>query len=110
MDLSALLPVIDGAVGLDRLRSRMSSTRSLLLGVSDGAKAAVLAALSREVAVPMLIIVPRPQRADALVDELRAWLGGGGGDRLLASPGPHSPSPARLRPGAPDICPRLVPP
>ena len=46
MDLSALLPVIDEAVGLDRLRRRMSETQPIMLGVSDGAKAAVLAALA----------------------------------------------------------------
>src|SRR5438477_12383626 len=108
MDLSALLPVIDGAVGLDRLRSRMSTTRSLLLGVSDGAKAAVLAALSRDLAVPMLIIVPRPQHADALVDELRAWLGGADADRVLLYPERDALPYERLQPDAEDICGRLL--
>src|SRR5947207_857078 len=108
MDLSALLPVIDGAVGLDRLRSRMSTTRSLLLGVSDGAKAAVLAALSRDVAVPMLIIVPRPQHADALVDELRAWLGGADADRVLLYPERDALPYERLQPDPEDICVRLL--
>src|SRR5437763_9724960 len=108
MDLSALLPVIDGAVGLDRLRSRMSGTRSLLLGVSDGAKAAVLAALSRDVAEPMLIIVPRPQHADALVDELRAWLGGADADRVLLYPERDALPYERLQPDAEDVCSRLV--
>src|SRR5438876_1935874 len=108
MDLSALLPVIDGSVDLDRLRSRMSTTRSLLLGVSDGAKAAVLAALSRDVAVPMLIIVPRPQHADALVDELRAWLGGADADRVLLYPERDALPYERLQPDPEDICVRLV--
>ena len=59
---------VDQAVDLDRLRSRMSDERRLMLGVSDGAKAAVLAALARDAAIPIFIIVPRPQHADALVD------------------------------------------
>src|SRR5947209_8511679 len=108
MDLSALLPVIDGAVGLDRLRSRMSTTRSLLLGVSDGAMAAVLAALSRDVAVPLLIVVPRPQHAKALVDELRAWLGGADADRVLLYPERDALPYERLQPDPDDICSRLV--
>src|SRR5438552_17097117 len=108
MDLSALLPVIDGAVDLDRLRSRMSTTRSLLLGVSAGARAAVLAALSRDVAVPMLIIVPRPQHADALVDELRAWLGGADADRVLLYPERDALPYERLQPDPEDICVRLL--
>ncbi|MEK7693091.1 MAG: hypothetical protein AAB349_02780, partial [Chloroflexota bacterium] len=83
MDLSALLPAIEGAVGLDRLRSRMSADGALTLGVSDGAKAAVLAALAREASQPILVITPKPQHAEALVDELQAWLGDRAGRVLL---------------------------
>ena len=39
MDLSALLPIIEQAVSLDRLRSGISSGHAPLLGVSDGARA-----------------------------------------------------------------------
>ena len=52
-----------------------------MLGVSDGAKAAVLAALARDASQPILIITPKPQHAEALVDELRAWLGEHAGAR-----------------------------
>ncbi|HET6615234.1 MAG TPA: hypothetical protein VFH62_05060, partial [Dehalococcoidia bacterium] len=81
MDLSALLPVVDEAVELDRLRRRMSAHDALMLGVTDGAKATVLAALARDAERPMLVVVPRPQHAEALVDELRSWLGAGEHDR-----------------------------
>src|SRR4029079_8280352 len=75
MDLSALLPLIDEAVDLDRLRRRMSVGKPLMLGVSDGAKAAVLAALSRGASNPLLVLTAKPQQAEALADELEAWLG-----------------------------------
>ncbi len=90
MDLSALLPVVDETVGVDRLRRRMSDRAAgappLMLGVSDGAKAAVLAALAVEATAPILVIVPRPQHADALADELAAWLGDEHRHRVLLFP------------------------
>ncbi len=107
MDLSALLPVIGEAVGLDRLRSRISEGRPLLLGVSDGAKAAVLSALARDATVPLLIVVPRPQHAEALVDELRAWLGGADADRVLLYPERDALPYERLQPDPDDVRARL---
>jgi len=107
VDLSALLPVIDQAVELDRLRHRMSEHRSLLLGVSDGAKAAVLAALSRDGAQPTLVIVPRPQHAEALVDEMRAWLGPAEGARVMLFPERDALPYERLTPDPEDVRQRL---
>jgi transcription-repair coupling factor (superfamily II helicase) len=75
VDLSALLPIVDQAVGLDRLRRRMSSAAPAVAGVADGAKAATLAALARDARDAIVIITPRPRHADALYDELTAWLG-----------------------------------
>src|SRR3990172_5190471 len=110
MDLSALLPVIDGAVGLDRLRSRMSAQRSLTLGVSDGAKAAVIAALARPVVTPIVIITPKPQHADALADELRAWLGPGAAARVIVFPERDALPYERLAPDPEDVAARLAVP
>jgi transcription-repair coupling factor (superfamily II helicase) len=107
MDLSALLPAIDGAVGLDRLRSRMSADGALMLGVSDGAKAAVLAALARDVSRPILIITAKPQHAEALVDELQAWLGDTAGRVLLFSERDALPY-ERLTPDPDDVQRRLA--
>ncbi|MDP9238261.1 MAG: transcription-repair coupling factor [Chloroflexota bacterium] len=107
MDLSALLPLVDETVGLDRLRSRMRDGAPLMLGVSDGAKAAVLAALARDATAPLLVIVPRPQHADALVDELAAWLGDEGRHRVLHFP-ERDPLPyERLAPDPDDATSRL---
>ena len=107
MDLSALLPVVDEAVGLDRLRSRMSESGRLVLGVSDGAKAAVLAALARDAARPILVIVPKPQHADALVEELQAWLGADGQRRVLHFPERDALPYERLDPDPDDVRMRL---
>ncbi|MHB8514739.1 MAG: transcription-repair coupling factor [Dehalococcoidia bacterium] len=107
MDLSALLPVIDETVGLDRLRRRMSGAQGLMLGVSDGAKAAVLAALARDASRPMLVIVPRPQHADALVDELVSWLGAADGSRVLLYPERDALPFERLPPDPEDVRRRL---
>ncbi len=77
IDLSELLPSIDSACGLRELRSGLgASGEPALLGVSDGAKAAVVAALAREAGAPALVVVPKAPQADALVEELSAWLGG----------------------------------
>ena len=107
MDLSALLPVIDQAVDLDRLRHRMSDERRLMLGVSDGAKAAVLAALAHDASTPILVIVPRPQHADALVDELRAWLGEPAAHQVLLFPERDALPYERLAPDPDDVTQRL---
>ncbi len=107
MDLSALLPVIYEAVGLDRLRSRMSGDGALMLGVSDGAKAAVLAALARDASQPILIITPKPQHAEAMVDELQAWLGDRAG-RVLLFPERDALPYERLAPDPDDVRRRLA--
>jgi transcription-repair coupling factor (superfamily II helicase) len=107
MDLSALLPAIDQAVGLDRLRSRMSESRSLLLGVSDGAKAALLAALTRGGERPVLVIVPRPRHADSLIEELASWLGPAA-PPLLRFPEREALPYERLAPDPEDIRERLL--
>jgi transcription-repair coupling factor (superfamily II helicase) len=110
LDLSALLPTIDGAVGLDRLRRRMSEAPSVMLGVSDGAKAAALAALAEggEFARrPLLVIVPRPQHAEALADELSSWLGGAAASRVLRYPERDALPYERLTPDPDDVQRRL---
>ncbi|MBI2724473.1 MAG: transcription-repair coupling factor [Chloroflexi bacterium] len=108
MDLSALLPILDETVSLDRLRRRMSGKQTVTLGVSDGAKAAVVAALARDATATMLVIVPRPHHADALADELSAWLGADGRDRVVVFPERDALPYERLAPDADDVASRLA--
>ncbi len=77
MDLSNLLPIIDVACGLPALRERLANqSEPQIIGLSDAAKPAVIAALSRNSNAPVLIIVPKPPQALTLSEELDAWLGG----------------------------------
>lgn len=107
MDLSALLPLIDRAVGLDRLRERLRAQRTVMAGVPDGAKAAVIAALAWTDARPLLVVTPKPQHADALADELRAWLGGQAA-RVMVFPERDALPYERIAPDPADVIDRLA--
>ena len=76
MNLSGLLSQIEGAPSLARLRQLLDRAPSrLTIGLPDSAKAAVLAVLARASDGPLLVIVPREDRAEALIEELCVWLG-----------------------------------
>jgi transcription-repair coupling factor (superfamily II helicase) len=77
MKLSGLLPLIrsTGALGDALAALEQGSPRRLVLGVSDGAKAATIAALAEGLSCPILVLAARPDRARALVEELAVWLG-----------------------------------
>jgi transcription-repair coupling factor (superfamily II helicase) len=75
MNLSPLLPLLRGTPSLAAVLTALNSGRSLTLGLADGAKAAALAALLAEWPDPALIVVSRADRAQALAEELAAWLG-----------------------------------
>jgi transcription-repair coupling factor (superfamily II helicase) len=109
MDLSALLPAIDQAVGLDRLRRRMSGARDepLTLGIGDGAKAAAVAALVHDATEPVVVITPKPQHAEALAEELRAWLGPDAA-RVRVFPERDALPYERLAPDSEDVAARLA--
>ncbi len=75
-DLSKLLPAIEDACGLPALREQIdASPEPTVLGVSDAAKPPVIAGLVRGADRPLLVIVPKPPQALALIEELPAWLG-----------------------------------
>ena len=77
MNLSGLLPLIRSTSALGGVLAALEqgSPRRLLLGVSDGAKAATIAALAQGLSCPVLVLAARPDRARALVEELPVWLG-----------------------------------
>ena len=85
--LSALLPDIEAAVreaigGMPTRTRRASHT----LGLPDGAKAAVAAALRRLYDGPVLLVTSKPTLAQDYLEELRAWLSPRQGDALLLFP------------------------
>ncbi|HXG41723.1 MAG TPA: transcription-repair coupling factor [Dehalococcoidia bacterium] len=78
MELGTLLEVVASAPTLQRVVA-MTTSRSLrlTLGVPDAAKAPTVAALFRASGRSLLLVVPRPERAEALAEEVAAWLGDG---------------------------------
>ena len=59
MDLSNLLQTIGDACGLPGLRQRLrTSDDAIVLGVTDAAKAPVIAGLARTAAAPMFVVGP----------------------------------------------------
>ncbi len=76
MNLSGLLPLIEDAVGDERM-SRLLGVPSgpIIIGVPDGAKAALIALLAQRTDAPLVVVTARSNRAAALVEELAAWLG-----------------------------------
>ena len=72
MNVSGLLPLVEEEARLPRLGD-VAAPR--VLGVSDGAKACVAAALARQTSAPVLLVAPRPPQAQTLAEEVAAWLG-----------------------------------
>jgi len=75
IDLSAILPRLRRSPSFERVRSALDAGRALTLGVGDAAKPTALAAIAGEREGPVLIVTTRADRAEALAEELAAWLG-----------------------------------
>jgi transcription-repair coupling factor (superfamily II helicase) len=75
MDLSGLLPLLDAPEPGATFAPRPAGAPPLVLGVPDGAKAAVLAALAARAPGPVLVVTAKADRALALAEELAVWLG-----------------------------------
>jgi len=73
--LSGLLEGVAGNLR-DTLRAAQTSSgpTHAVLGVPDGAKAAVVAGLASTISGPLLLISPRPASAAALFDDIQLWL------------------------------------
>ena len=85
MNLAGLLSLIERVPSLAQLRAALGQGDvRLTVGVGDAAKAAAVAALVREQHSPVLVVAPRPDRAEALAEELATWLGEP--ERLLLFP------------------------
>ncbi|MCJ7492152.1 MAG: hypothetical protein MUP15_08390, partial [Dehalococcoidia bacterium] len=80
MNLSGLLPLIEEALDGERMSRLLHSGKRapsgpLIVGVPDGAKAALIALLAQRIDAPLVVVTARSNRAAALVEELAAWLG-----------------------------------
>jgi transcription-repair coupling factor (superfamily II helicase) len=76
MDLSGTLKAIERQPEAAELRTALDAPAGrVAAGANDSAKAALLAALLRSEERPVLVLTARPSRAEALLEELAAWLG-----------------------------------
>jgi len=106
MNLSSLLDVVARAPSLRRLvEAATGPALRLSVGVPDAAKAATVAALYRACGRTVLLLVPRPEQAEALADELTAWLGEG--DHVLLFPEREALPYERLGPDLQAVAARL---
>jgi len=106
MNLSGLLPLIEEALGGERLAKLVRKpSGSVTIGVPDGAKAALIALLAEQSDAPLVVVTARSNRALALVEELAAWLGGD--ERLHLFPRRASLPYERLPPDADAVRDRL---
>src|SRR5215213_7012149 len=71
MQLHGLLPLLEPS--LEPARTRVAAGERFILGVPDGAKSAVVAALTQDRLV--LVIAAMIDRAERFAEELAAWTG-----------------------------------
>ena len=100
---AGLLPAVSAELARAQSHTTSAAGRDLTgLGVPDGAKAAVVAALRQTTTAPMLLITARPARARALLDEIREWLPRTAAADLLIFPARESLPYERRRAAAAD--------
>jgi transcription-repair coupling factor (superfamily II helicase) len=71
MDLSSILSPVRAAIG----EAAAPTPGPARIGAGDAAKPALMAALARDAAGPVLVVVAKALRARDLLEELSAWLG-----------------------------------
>ena len=75
MNLSGLLPLIEQVSSHQRLKGELleSGEKDIKLVVFDAVKSFIIAALHKELNLPILVIAAQPENAKRLYDELQAW-------------------------------------
>ena len=75
MDLQPLLRVLQSVDPLTEVFAHLDGGGTARIGVLDAAKAVTAALLWRHSRKPLLLIVPRENEAQALAEQMRAWVG-----------------------------------
>jgi transcription-repair coupling factor (superfamily II helicase) len=73
MNLSGLVPLIEDLAAFRALTAALRAQNTVTADVIESARAPMLAALSRALAAPMVVLTARPDRAKQLADELGVW-------------------------------------
>ena len=87
MNLSGLLPLIEGMPGYQRLINDLQAAKGeKRVAVLDAAKPYLVASLYHRLSLPMLVITPKSERAKELYDELPVWYGSNDSIHLFPEP------------------------
>ncbi len=73
MNLHGLLPLIESTPEFQTLTLAIRRERAVASAVIESARPALLAALARELNVPLVVLTPRADRAKQIVEELAIW-------------------------------------
>lgn len=73
MNLSGLLPIIEQLDDFQRLTGELRDRTTTTAEVIESARAPMLAALSRTLFVPMIVLTARSERAKQIASELNIW-------------------------------------
>jgi transcription-repair coupling factor (superfamily II helicase) len=75
MDLSGLLSLIEKVPAYQRLKGELSGSpeKAIKLLAADAVRPFLIAALHRELNLPILVVAAQPENAKRLYDELQAW-------------------------------------
>ena len=88
MNLSGLLPLIESLPAFDALAGALRAQPAVTAEVIESARAPMLAALSRALGRPIVVLTARSDRAKQLADELNAWMSVGAGPSIFPEPDP----------------------
>ncbi len=89
MNLSGLLPLIESLAAFDSLTAALREQSTVIADVIESARAPVLAALSRTLDAPLVVLTARSDRAKQIADELGVWVSTT--DSVIASEAKQSP-------------------
>jgi transcription-repair coupling factor (superfamily II helicase) len=88
MNLSGLLPLIEDLPAFASLASALRAQPAVTAEVIESARAPMLAALSRVLDAPLVVLTARSDRAKQLADELNVWVSENDGISLFPEPDP----------------------
>ncbi len=88
MNLSGLLPLIEDLAAFHDLTAALRAQNTVTADVIESARAPMLAALSRALAAPIVVLTARSDRAKQLADELGVWSADPGGIFTFPEPDP----------------------
>ncbi|HEX7588637.1 MAG TPA: transcription-repair coupling factor, partial [Anaerolineae bacterium] len=88
MNISGLLPLIESLPAFEALAAALRAQPTVTAEVIEAARSPMLAALSRSLDAPIVVLTARSDRAKQLADELNVWRHESGGVSIFPEPDP----------------------